>query len=77
MSEVGAQPRGAISHARSSSCVGTGGLKGATPHSRSGGATLSKVRSSCKEILHVQGNRNPSQRVGIARGHQRADTLKP
>ena len=28
-------------------------------------------------IPHVQGKRNPSQMVGVARGHQRADTLKP
>ena len=42
----------------------------------------SKVRSSgCalleqrEEIPHVQGERNPSKMVGVARGHQRADTL--
>ena len=33
--------------------------------------------SSHKEILHTQGKRNPSKMVGVARGHQRADTLKP
>ena len=33
--------------------------------------------SSSKEIPHAQGKRNPSKMVGIARGHQRADTLKP
>ena len=33
--------------------------------------------SSCEEIPHAQGKRNPSKMVGIARGHQRADTLKP
>ena len=33
--------------------------------------------SSCEEILHIQGKRNPSKMVGVARGHQRADTLKP
>ena len=37
----------------------------------------SKVRSSPEEITHVQGKRNPSKRVGVAREHQRADTLKP
>ena len=26
---------------------------------------------------HPQGKRNPSKMVGVARGHQRADTLKP
>ena len=33
--------------------------------------------SSREEIPHVQGKRNPSKMVGIARGHQRASTLKP
>ena len=33
-------------------------------------------RSSHEEIPHVQGKRNPSEMVGVARGHQRADTLK-
>ena len=45
---------------------------------------LSKVRSSscallehCEETPHVKGKRKPSKMVGVARGHQRADTLKP
>ena len=33
--------------------------------------------SSREEIPHAQGRRNPSKMVGVARGHQRADTLKP
>ena len=33
--------------------------------------------SSREEIPHAQGNRNPSKMVGVARGHQRADTVKP
>ena len=33
--------------------------------------------SSREEIPHAQGKRNPSKTVGVARGHQRADTLKP
>ena len=33
--------------------------------------------SSCEEIPHAQGKRNPSKTVGVARGHQKADTLKP
>ena len=38
----------------------------------------SEVRGrSPEEILHVQGKRNPSKMVVVARGHQRADTLKP
>ena len=33
--------------------------------------------SSREEIPHAQGKRNPSKMVGVAREHQRADTLKP
>ena len=33
--------------------------------------------SSCEEIPNAQGKRNPSKTVGVARGHQRANTLKP
>ena len=33
--------------------------------------------SSHEEIPHVQGKRNPSKMIGVARGHQRAETLKP
>ena len=37
-----------------------------------------KVRKGgSEEIPHAQGKRNPSKTVGVARGHQRADTLKP
>ena len=32
---------------------------------------------SCEEIPHAQGKRKPSKMVGVARGHQRTDTLKP
>ena len=32
--------------------------------------------SSHDEISHAQGKRNPSKMVGVARGHQRADTMK-
>ena len=32
--------------------------------------------NSHEEIPHVQGKRNPSKTVGVARGHQRADTQK-
>ena len=79
----GRWPRGATPHPRSSGCVGTRGLRGATPRSRSGGATPPRLAvialcwSSREEIAHVQGKRNPSKTVGIVRGHQRADTLKP
>ena len=33
--------------------------------------------SSHEEIPHAQGKRNPSKMADVARGHQRADTLKP
>ena len=33
--------------------------------------------SSCEEIPHAQGKRNPSKMVGVTRRHQRANTLKP
>ena len=33
--------------------------------------------SSHEEIPHTQGKRNPSKMVGVARGHQRADTVNP
>ena len=32
---------------------------------------------SREEIPHIPGKRNPSKTVGIVRGHQRTDTLKP
>ena len=34
-------------------------------------------RGGGEEIPHVQGKRNSSKLVGVARGHQKADTLKP
>ena len=33
--------------------------------------------NSREETPHAKGKRNPSKMVGVARGHQRADTLKP
>ena len=33
--------------------------------------------SSHEEVPHTQDKRNPSKTVGVARGHQRANTLKP
>ena len=32
--------------------------------------------AAMKTYPHVQGKRNPSKMVGVARGHQRGDTLK-
>ena len=62
--------------------AGAGGPRGATPPSKSGRAAVrrypsSKVRSSREEIPNDQGKRNPSKTVGVVRGHQRADTMKP
>ena len=34
-------------------------------------------RDGGEEIPLIQGKRNPSRTVGVARGHQRADALKP
>ena len=34
-------------------------------------------RGGHEEIPLVQGKRNPSEMIGVAKGHQRADTLKP
>ena len=37
-----------------------------------------RQRLRCREeIGHVRGKRNSGKTVGVARGHQRADTLKP
>ena len=33
--------------------------------------------SNSVKLSHAQGKRNPSKMVGVVRGHQRADTLKP
>ena len=41
------------------------------------GAAAGLCWSSREEIPHAQGKRNPSKTVGVVRGHQRADTLKP
>ena len=46
------------------------------PHVHSQEQRLHFVEAAMK-IPHVQGKRNPSKMVGAARGHQRADTLKP
>ena len=57
-------------------------LHTATPHSRSGAVaersySMSKFRrGGGEEIPLIQGKRSPSKMVGVARGHQRADTLK-
>ena len=38
---------------------------------------LSFAGANCEEIPHVQGKKNPSKTVGVAKRHQRADALKP
>ena len=40
-------------------------------------STFKVRRGGHEEIALVQGKRNPSKTVGVARGLQRADTLKP
>ena len=40
-------------------------------------STFKVRRGGSEEILLVQGKRNPNKMVGVARGHRRADTLKP
>ena len=88
MDHVEAWPRGATPRPRSGGCTGSGGQRGATPCSRSGGAAMRrypslKIRSSGalhwssrEEIPDIQSKINPSKTVGVARGHQQADTLK-
>ena len=44
---------------------------------RSYSSTFKVRRGSREEIPLVQDKKNPSKMVGVARGHQRADTLKP
>ena len=63
------QLRGATPHPRNGGCAGAGGPRGATPRSRPGGVAVRRYPCPKK--------RNPSKTVGVARGHQRADTLKP
>ena len=40
-------------------------------------STFKVRRGGGEEIPLVQGKRNPSKTVGVARGHQRADAPKP
>ena len=40
-------------------------------------STFKVRRGGREEIPYVQGKRNLSKTVGVSRGHQRADTLKP
>ena len=40
-------------------------------------AKTTKAKISKTTSNFTQGKRNPSKRVGVARGHQRANTLKP
>ena len=40
--------------------------------------TMSEARGGgLEELHHIQGKKNQSKTVGVAKGHQRADTLKP
>ena len=40
-------------------------------------STFKVRRGGNEEIANVHGKRNPSKMIGVKRGHQRADTLKP
>ena len=45
--------------------------------SRLGATQLEGLSAFIRAFPHAQGKRNPSKTIGVARGHQRADTLKP
>ena len=62
---------------RRGSCEETPLVQGKEQWLRFAGAVAALCWSSHEEIPHVQGKRNPSKTVGVAREHQRADTLKP
>ena len=47
------------------------------PHARGQEWRLHFAGEAVKRYPHTQDKRNPSKTVGVARGHQRADTLKP
>ena len=53
----GQQPRGATTCPRSSGCAGTGGPRGATPHSRSGGVAVRRypLVQGKEQWLHFAG----------------------
>ena len=63
--------------------------RGSTPPLRSGEAATEELphvqgkrqwlcfAGAAVKIPHVEGKRNPSMRVGVVRGHLKADTLKP
>ena len=59
--------------------AGTQSMGGHDSHSgtKRSYSTFKVRRSGGEEIPIVQGKRNPSKMVGVVRGHQRADTLKP
>ena len=63
----GQQPRGNTPLPRSSCCAGAGGMRGATPHSRSGGSVIRgypsfKVRSSGCALLEQPWRDSPHPR---------------
>ena len=70
--------------------MGTGGLTGATPCPRPGQAAGEEITlvqgkeqrlrfagAAMKRYPTSKVRETPSKMVGVARGHQRADTLKP
>ena len=79
----GQWPRGATPHQRSGEAAKRSNpmskerwLRGRKRAERSY-STFKVRRGGGEEIPLVQGKRNPGKMVGVARGHQRADTLKP
>ena len=68
-------------------CFQVPGRKTPTKVRKSGGEEIPLVQGkeqwlrfagvALKRYPNAQGKRNPSKTVGVARGHQRADTLKP
>ena len=76
----GQRPRGATPRPRSGAAAERSNLmskerrlRGSRTAERSY-STFKVRRSGGEEIPIVQGKRNPSKTVGVARGHQRADT---
>ena len=84
----GPHARGAAAERSYPTPEARGGSREEQPHVQ--GAVAARAQESLEELFHikvrrgggeeiplVQGKRNPNKTVGVARGHQRADTLKP
>ena len=60
---------------RRGSCEEISLVQGKEQWLRFAGAAVKRYPTS--KVRETQGKRNPSKMVGVAKGHQRADTLKP